>query len=384
MIKNLLVYLVTLFGTAVLVMISMIAVFPKAAESGGFFVAILAPVYGFLTYRFANNFFNNANKKMNPKIKWLIFLSIAVVTTVATPFLVPYLGDESNHLFRSGLGGLVFGVWFIFILPSFFLNLFVSYYLKIPDELSPILITVFVGLQFLVLAGAKRLVDKVSGKKKILLVLSLILLTLLIFLGLLIEYSVDRSLRSQFDTTPRNKQTATKSSTTAELKPVKQQIPGWLMYQSEYLSFEHPSRLKSCCGIQTTALDSKEKEVKQIAVLGDVPETDLGSGRHFDGLAIDVDINPQKTSFDKYVENEKNAWKQNYLEFTQRLSEKTSESELIVNGQKGMILKGYTWFGADILYVPFPDNQKILIIAKTEKTAGSFTEFDQVLKTLRF
>ena len=384
MIKNLLVYLVTLFGTAVLVMISMIAVFPKAAESGGFFVAILAPVYGFLTYRFANNFFNNANKKMNPKIKWLIFLSIAVVTTVATPFLVPYLGDESNHLFRSGLGGLVFGVWFIFILPSFFLNLFVSYYLKIPDELSPILITVFVGLQFLVLAGAKRLVDKVSGKKKILLVLSLILLTLLIFLGLLIEYSVDRSLRSQFDTTPRNKQTATKSSTTAELKPVKQQIPGWLMYQSEYLSFEHPSRLKSCCGIQTTDIDSKEKEVKQIAVLGDVPETDLGSGRHFDGLAIDVDINPQKTSFDKYVENEKNAWKQNYLEFTQRLSEKTSESELIVNGQKGMILKGYTWFGADILYVPFPDNQKILIIAKTEKTAGSFTEFDQVLKTLRF
>lgn len=320
---------------------------------------------------------------MNSKIKWLIFLSVAVVTTLATPFFIPYLSNDSNHFFRSTIGGLIFGFWVIFILPSFFLNLFVSYYLEIPEELSSTLITVFVGLQFLVLAGVKILVDKIHGTKKFLVILILGLLALLILLGLLAEYSIGRSLQKQFNTTG-NKNSATTSATRAELKPVKQQIPGWLIYQSEYLSFEYPSRLRKCCGIQTNPGNTLGMDSRNLITLGDVPANELGSDRPFDGLKMVVDSNTKKVSFSDYVETQKNGWKQNFLDFTQNNPVKLSENELIVGRQKGVILKGYTWFGADMIYVPFPEGQKILIIAKTEKTAGSFVEFEQILKTLSF
>ena len=168
------------------------------------------------------------------------------------------------------------------------------------------------------------------------------------------------------------------------MKPVKQQIPGWLRFQDNYLSFEYPPRLKKCCGIQTNPGNTVGLDSRHLITLGDVPENELGSDRPFDGLAIVVDPNSTKKTFIEYVQLQKNGWKQNFLEFTKSNPVKLSENEVIVGKQKGVVLKGYTWFGADIIYVPFPDGQKILIIAKKEKTTGSFVEFDQILGSFNF
>lgn len=181
-----------------------------------------------------------------------------------------------------------------------------------------------------------------------------------------------------------HKQTATKSATSAELKPVKQQIPGWLMYQSEYLSFEHPSRLKSCCGIQTAPDDTNSATMKGLITLGDVPDTELGSDRPFDGLAVSIDTNPTKLTLSKYVEKQKQGWKENFYSFLAKYPENVSENEITVGGQNGVVLKGYTWFGIDLIYVSFPDGQRILIIGRNEKDTNSFVEFSQILSTFRF
>ena len=178
-------------------------------------------------------------------------------------------------------------------------------------------------------------------------------------------------------TTPSQKQLTPNATPSAK----KDETEGWKTFSKEGITFKYPPRLRSCCGIQLWVENQGQEE---LGIFGDVPETELGSDKPFDGLAIAVDPNISNKPFAQYIESKKEEWRQNFKQFTGQFPTNVQETEIVIAGQNAILLKGLVWFGIDIIYVPFPNSQKVLIIGKNKTSSDSFKEFDQILSTFRF
>src|SRR3989304_3786743 len=94
MIKNLLVYLLTLLGTFVPLLF--ILFISKAGEGGIVYIIFLGPVFCFLTYRLANKLFNKATKKT-----LLLVLTLGLLSLLIFIGLLAELGRSLQKQFNT-------------------------------------------------------------------------------------------------------------------------------------------------------------------------------------------------------------------------------------------------------------------------------------------
>lgn len=182
----------------------------------------------------------------------------------------------------------------------------------------------------------------------------------------------------------------TSSSVTApvaELTPTPTATPtvdltsDWQTYSnSQYgLSFRFPPTLNSdSCGISGPA---KEGAISLLC-LGDPNTIQPNSDKSFNGFAIYIqDLGTQ--TFRSYIDNEKKlqlGWADAMGGGQQN---NATETNLLVGGKEAVVLQGYSWDSITRIYLELP-NKKVLIIAKTEESNGSFALFDQILSTFKF
>lgn len=154
-------------------------------------------------------------------------------------------------------------------------------------------------------------------------------------------------------------------------------------YQNEKykFSFNHPN-LKECCAISGPIGDAE----LIITLADNSTETTFGTDESFNGLAVYV-VNRviSGEEFNSYLSYQKNALIDQAAAFSGEKSRQGVETNIDVAGQRAVSLKGFSWDNIERLYIPFPDNKKVLVIAKAETTPGSFkTIFDQILASLKF
>lgn len=165
--------------------------------------------------------------------------------------------------------------------------------------------------------------------------------------------------------------------------PISQSVDSWVTYEngSHGISLRHPSLNETCCEMPGPVLGSYDK----IVVLADY----LGVGSSgpeggFNGVGFYVEKNPLKKTFREYVDTQKQLLKPQFRDLSGNFPE-VLELPLVVDGQAGVILKGSEWWGADLAYIPFPDDDRILVIAMTEEREGSFKEkFEKIVETVHF
>lgn len=158
---------------------------------------------------------------------------------------------------------------------------------------------------------------------------------------------------------------------------------GWKLYNDDkYLfSFQHPNFDSSCCAL-AGPLDGK---AEMSVILADkntvVPNTD----KPFNGIGIYVEPNNENKSFVDYITEQKKSLLDNYKLMTDKDNTANAvEHTVTVDGRNGIGLIGYSWW-AEMIYVPFPDNKKVLIIVKKEETKDSFdNQFKEILSTFKF
>lgn len=123
-----------------------------------------------------------------------------------------------------------------------------------------------------------------------------------------------------------------------------------------------------------------------IVVLADAATTTPGTDKSFDGLAVYVVQIPQNRSFAEYISEEEIALQQHYRAFMGSEPKKDgSRSQFSLGGRTGVKLQGYSWDNIVRIYIPFPGDNYILVVSKTEKATGSFdATFNQILSTFRF
>lgn len=155
----------------------------------------------------------------------------------------------------------------------------------------------------------------------------------------------------------------------------------WKTYVNAHygFSFRHPNLLE-CCTIAGPASGNPERIITLVPKF-----PPKGVDEPFDGLAMYVD-QLSREDFQTYLAKEKQAELQNYYAFTgEEAPERGRELPINVGGRKGVLLRGYTWDRIDRIYVLFPDNQKVLVIAESQESEGSFnTIFSEILSTVRF
>jgi hypothetical protein len=164
-------------------------------------------------------------------------------------------------------------------------------------------------------------------------------------------------------------------------KPVEEEGRKLVTYANNTykFSFDHYSLDPRCCKISKPVFGNIDEAV----VLGD-PQTASGSEGRFNGIGIFVERNTDGVGFTQYINLQKEALAEEYKIITGR-SVSGSESDIIVGGQRSVILKGYTWWDGDMIFIPIPGGSRILIISTMETSPRSFErELEGILKSFQF
>lgn len=175
--------------------------------------------------------------------------------------------------------------------------------------------------------------------------------------------------------------TATPTPKPTEKPVTRDNTDGWdiVRVTSHGITFKHPDMDYNCCGIQGPVTGVLSK----IIVLADKSTVTEGTTSPFDGLAMYTIYDEDGLDFDGFMKNEKEELLKEYEKVTGRKSENYKEEGINIAGKSGIKLTGYAYFG-DVYYLDF-DDKRILFIAKTEKSDGSFdAAFDKILSTISF
>jgi len=154
---------------------------------------------------------------------------------------------------------------------------------------------------------------------------------------------------------------------------------GWVVYTNDAYGFEfaHPD-LYDCKGYEIRAFINLG-DIQPITTLA-VESTISPNDAPFDGLSINVFLNPNAIPLEDFVEQEKQA----ILAGPTFIGPPLGLTPLTVGGQTGveMSLAGNI---PSAIYIPFPDSHEVMIVSIGEQHAGSFIETaKQILSTLRF
>jgi hypothetical protein len=175
--------------------------------------------------------------------------------------------------------------------------------------------------------------------------------------------------------TPVPSQTPEPSITPTSPLPV---LPGWVRYTDERygIQLDHPNLFYCKCGL---AAFINLGDISNVTTLA-VESTLTNSGAPFDGLSVDVFLNPDAVSLQEFVEEEKQA----ILAGPGLIGGTLEEAPFTAGGQTGlsMQLSGNI---SRAIYIPFPSSNKILIVSVGNHDDGSFeATADQILSTLKF
>lgn len=158
----------------------------------------------------------------------------------------------------------------------------------------------------------------------------------------------------------------------------------WKVYNDQQynFSFKHPN-LKECCKIAGPVGNAD-----LVVTLADNNTVTQVTDKPFDGLTVYVvnrDVSREE-GFNSYISYQKNGLLDQYKAFTGEQPKQTgSEKNIVIAGRQGVSLKGFSWDNIERIYIPFPDNQKILVIAKGQTSEENFENiFNQILSTFKF
>jgi hypothetical protein len=146
-------------------------------------------------------------------------------------------------------------------------------------------------------------------------------------------------------------------------------------------SFQHPHLDAACCELPIPTLRNPEK----IVSLGD--RYTYVDSNNFDGIGIwTLSLNTQSTYKD-FVNNSRKTLVDDY-KVVRGVPPKTQDIDVKVGSINGIMLRGYTWQGNDLIYVEVPkqDNRSyVLIISVKNKSGDAFTKtVDDILKSFTF
>ncbi len=113
------------------------------------------------------------------------------------------------------------------------------------------------------------------------------------------------------------------------------------------------------------------------------PSTGIpGTDAPFAGIGVYVVADV--SSFEKYINQEKTALEQQYkIVDGSDHNHQGKQIPITLAGQKGYLLKNYSWDNIDRYYVPFPGTNNILVVSLGKRESKKFG-YDQILSTFEF
>jgi hypothetical protein len=146
-------------------------------------------------------------------------------------------------------------------------------------------------------------------------------------------------------------------------------------------SFKYPVSFSSnCCDIP--ALVSSKSQ--SLITLGD--STSLVNRTNFDGFAVLMDRYDEGGT-DAYLNTQRKTLIDDYI-VVKGEAPTLSETTIKVGDKDALLLKGYTWNGNNLIYVPIKENEnsgKVLIISIKNISGDSFgLKMDEILKSFKF
>lgn len=152
----------------------------------------------------------------------------------------------------------------------------------------------------------------------------------------------------------------------------------WTKFSNQQIgiSFKHPQMDDSCCAIGLP----KGQAFMVFAIKSTTRE---GTDKPFDGFGVSA-VELGNLDFTQFVTSQ-----EQLLISQTKEGESTqfnpSKSPITVAGINGTALVGHSGYDTEFIYVPYPGNNKVLIIAKTNEFPGSFdATFNQILSTFKF
>lgn len=165
-------------------------------------------------------------------------------------------------------------------------------------------------------------------------------------------------------------------------KPQAAEAPKNIPYTSKSykFSFMHPRLDATCCDINGPVYGNPDK----VVVLADAATFEASGGKSFDGFGIFVDENKENISFESYMDIQRTSLTEDYKVITGQ-DPKTSEEETTVGEIKAVMLKGYTWWGGNLIFLKMPSSNEFMSISLTSDTSEAFTEeMQNILKSFTF
>lgn len=144
-------------------------------------------------------------------------------------------------------------------------------------------------------------------------------------------------------------------------------------------SFEHPKFDNTCCDI-TGPISSR---TQKIVVLGDL--NSVIDKTTFDGIGIFVERSAV-VSLEEYIELQRKTLIDDYI-VVKGKAPTPQDISVKVGDRDGIMLKGYSWRGNDLVFVDISDSdiKKYLIVSVLNTTGDSFTEtFNTILRSFKF
>lgn len=168
---------------------------------------------------------------------------------------------------------------------------------------------------------------------------------------------------------------------TVDFYPTEDELATYVTYVSDRgFSFKHPKYNTTCCDIPGPA-STKANKVVVAAKEGTI------NGSIFDGFGVFLEtLDYQNTDFNKYLQEERNKLVENYI-IAKGEKPQPEEKVVRVDGKDGILFKGYSWQGNDLIYVYLQKDQskKVMVISVNNTTGEDFEEeMNTILSSFNF
>jgi|GEM_PF-4229785 len=125
-------------------------------------------------------------------------------------------------------------------------------------------------------------------------------------------------------------------------------------------SFFYPRGMDAkCCSVP----EPLQEDLATLVILAENDNTDA--------IGFFYSFRNYRTGFEAYLETQKNKLIDEYT-IVKNKAPAGSQTEIIVDGQKAVQLSGYSWRGNDLIYIPLPKKENVLIISKTNLSEEAF------------
>jgi len=135
-----------------------------------------------------------------------------------------------------------------------------------------------------------------------------------------------------------------------------------VLYEEKIIgfAFEYPRNMDSnCCTVPAPPQNN-------LVTLVTLAEND-----NSDALGFFYSYKNKGVNLDDYVENQKTKLSDEYT-IVKNKSPEGKETEMTISGQRAVMLSGYSWRGNDIIYIPLPRKQNVLMISKMNVSEETF------------